>query len=99
MAGTESAVTRASGADSRSPCRVCLLRDMAERADVYGYVLKTRAMLSEKERADDALYERRLALCRACPHLLAATCLKCGCYVEIRAAARRSRCPLTERKW
>ena len=78
-------------------CKICLIRDMAEKADVYEYVKKTRAMLSEADSASDELYEQRLDVCRGCDSLLAGTCQKCGCYVEIRAAARASKCPVN--KW
>ena len=78
-------------------CKLCLIRDMAEKADVYEYVKKTREMLPAGEKAPDELYEERLSLCTKCDSLLAGTCQKCGCYVEIRAASRRSACPA--RKW
>jgi len=78
-------------------CKLCLIRDMAEKADVYSYVLKTRAMLKDGERASDELYEERLGVCTACPSLLAGTCGKCGCYVEIRAASKQAHCPV--KKW
>ena len=80
-------------------CRNCLLRDLAEKADLYAYVQRARGLLGKSEQAPDALYESRLAICRACPNLLAATCRKCGCYVEIRAARKDAHCPLTHRKW
>ena len=78
-------------------CKLCLVRDMAEKADIYEYVKKTRAMLSEKEKASDELYEERLNVCMSCGSLLAGTCAKCGCYVEIRAASASSHCPVS--KW
>ena len=78
-------------------CKLCLIRDMAEKADIYEYVKKTRAMLPEKEKASDELYEERLNVCMACESLLAGTCHKCGCYVEIRAASKSSECPI--KKW
>ena len=78
-------------------CKLCLIRDMAEKADIYEYVKKTRAMLSEKEKASDELYEVRLNVCMACESLLAGTCAKRGCYVEIRAASASSHCPVS--KW
>ena len=75
-------------------CKLCLIRDMAEKADIYEYVKKTRAMLPEGERASDELYEERLGVCMACDSLLSGTCRKCGCYVEIRAASKASGCPV-----
>ena len=70
---------------------------MAEKADIYEYVKKTRAMLPASEKAPDELYEERLNFCLACESLLAGTCLKCGCYVEIRAASKAAHCPIS--KW
>ena len=70
---------------------------MAEKADIYEYVKKTRAMLPDAEKASDELYEERLNVCMACESLLAGTCHKCGCYVEIRAASRASECPI--KRW
>ena len=78
-------------------CKICLIRDMAEKADIYEYVKKTRAMLSDADRAPDELYEERLDGCKECSSLLAGTCLKCGCYVEIRAALKSNGCPI--KKW
>ena len=78
-------------------CKLCLIRDMAEKADIYEYVKKTRAMLPDAEKAPDELYEERLNVCMACESLLAGTCHKCGCYVEIRAASKTSECPI--KRW
>ena len=83
--------------DIGNKCKLCLVRDIAEKADVYEMVKKTRAMLSESEKAPDELYEERLGVCTECPSILAGTCGKCGCYVEIRAAAKASHCPV--KKW
>ena len=78
-------------------CKLCLIRDMAEKADIYEYVKKTRAMLPDAEKAPDELYEERLNVCMDCESLLAGTCHKCGCYVEIRAASKTSECPI--KRW
>ena len=78
-------------------CKICLIRDMAEKTDIYEYVKKTRGMLTEADRASDELYENRLDVCKECDSLLAGTCQKCGCYVEIRAASKSAKCPI--KKW
>jgi hypothetical protein len=78
-------------------CKLCLIRDMAEKADIYEYVKKTRAMLPESEKTSDQLYEERLSVCMSCDSLIAGTCHKCGCYVEIRAASKASECPV--KRW
>ena len=45
----------------------------------------------------DILYARRLDACKGCGFLEAGTCGACGCYVELRAASKRGRCPY--KKW
>lgn len=76
-------------------CKKCLLREIAEadRAMIEKYKMAIKA----GDRADEACYEERLALCKACDMLNAGTCLVCGCYVELRAAAAISACP--RKKW
>ena len=78
-------------------CKRCLLRDMIGLEDVKAQVEKTRSLMSDKERASDEKYEKRLSQCRSCDSLFDATCSKCGCYVEIRALADGARCPA--KKW
>ena len=55
--------------------------------------------MPEDERTPEPLYRLRLKHCLACSHLKDGTCLKCGCYVEARAASRFSRCPDVPPKW
>lgn len=78
-------------------CKRCLLSEIAGKEDVYAHVLRTRELLSPNEKASDALYDKRLGICGECDRLLDATCLKCGCYVEIRALKKDANCPL--KKW
>ena len=75
-------------------CKRCLLRDMqGKEAEYYESVLKYRKTLSKKDGVSDAVYEERLAACLACDALVGGTCKHCGCYVEMRAAAKKMRCP------
>jgi len=53
--------------------------------------------LSEEDRATKEENDKRLSICKDCEKLNAGTCLSCGCYVEIRAAIKKSRCP--NKKW
>ena len=81
---------------NKVPCKKCLLRDIDPnkyKEEIEGYI----KALSPSDRADEALYEKRLATCGACDKLLSGTCLACGCYVEIRAAGKRVACP--KKKW
>ncbi|MBQ3888478.1 MAG: hypothetical protein II738_01900 [Clostridia bacterium] len=80
-------------------CRRCLLLESAE-GDVYREIAARVAALPEAERVPDAVYRERLAACKTCDQLLSGMCLKCGCYVEFRAAFRKRDCPnAADRKW
>ncbi len=76
-------------------CTRCLLRDMID-ADM-GMIEKYKAALKPEDLASDDEYERRLGICQGCEKLNEGTCMSCGCYVELRAAAKISKCPT--RKW
>ncbi len=80
-------------------CRICLIRDMAGKEDILSYIKKTREMLSDEDRVSEKVYEERLDICTSCDNLISATCMKCGCYVEIRALAKNNHCPLKKNKW
>ena len=80
-------------------CKRCLLREAAED-DVYRSVRGRVEMIPAGERTDDLTYRNRLDACRGCDHLISGVCMKCGCYVEFRAAYRRLKCPDAKaRKW
>jgi len=55
--------------------------------------------LSQKQRASDEIYERRLQLCKICDELLNGMCRLCGCFVEARAAKKLARCAKSEEVW
>ncbi|MCR4649860.1 MAG: DUF6171 family protein [Lachnospiraceae bacterium] len=77
-------------------CRRCLISDMGEEAYremIGGHI----DIIKAADRSSDELYNKRLEVCRECEKLNAGTCLSCGCYVEIRAAMKRSGCPA--KKW
>lgn len=77
-------------------CIGCLLWESG-RVDIYESVQTHIGKIPLKDRAEDAEYEKRLSCCRACSHLIGGTCMKCGCYPELRAAFRTQRCPA--KKW
>ncbi|MCI5937703.1 MAG: DUF6171 family protein [Eubacterium sp.] len=76
-------------------CKKCLMREMAE-ADAK-YIEKYKAAIARKDQVSDDAYEERLAICKNCDLLNAGTCGACGCYVELRAAAKVGHCPY--KKW
>lgn len=80
-------------------CKKCLLYESAE-ADILNDIKSKIDKLSEQERADEDLYSYRLSLCQQCDNLISGVCMKCGCYVEFRAAFLKQKCPDSKgRKW
>ncbi len=80
-------------------CRACLLRDTLSEEEYKKTVLRVREGLAPRLRANDALYEKRLALCTACAHLQGGTCMRCGCLVEMRAMRADQHCPPPAKRW
>lgn len=76
-------------------CKKCLLREMAE-ADM-AMITKYKEAIKKSDRVSEEIYEERLSVCKSCEFLNAGTCGACGCYVELRAAARAGKCPY--KKW
>lgn len=80
-------------------CKRCLLREAAE-ADTLKDIKRRIEKLDAKEKADEKLYAQRLDECRSCDNLISGVCMKCGCYVEFRAAFISQKCPdVKNRKW
>ena len=84
--------------DTKKICYKCLLEDLDE-----GKILKTvKEMIDaipEDKRTDPEEYRRRLEICKKCDSLISGTCIKCGCYVELRAAGKNRTCPNTKNMW
>lgn len=80
----------------RKPCTRCLLREADEEA--YQRQLKRYLDLMDPAlKAGREVYESRLAVCKACDYLEAGSCRACGCFVELRAATKKGKCPY--KKW
>ena len=73
-------------------CKRCLLREYDEK-DYKEKIERVLKLMKEKEKVPGELYEKRLQVCGQCEKLAQGTCLSCGCYVELRAAARTGSCP------
>jgi hypothetical protein len=83
-------------ADSKRICRQCdILSKLPE--DVAVYAIKLFELLPETERSDEALMEKRIAVCKECERREGSTCLECGCYIEMRVMKKPERCPV--KKW
>ena len=78
------------------PCRKCLLREMDKNAymeNLYAYIDR----IEGDSKADKAVYEDRLAVCKECKYLNEGLCGAFGCFVELRAVIAVNRCPYV--KW
>ena len=72
---------------------------MAEE-DVLESITTRIDKLKPSEKADNELYTKRLNKCKSCENLISGVCMKCGCYVEFRAAFKKQNCPNTkDRRW
>lgn len=77
-------------------CRRCLTREM-NREEYFKNLHTYIDNLEEDRKAEPVLYETRLRLCKECKWLQEGMCRTCGCFVEMRAAIRKQRCPYE--KW
>ena len=77
---------------SEKVCRKCLLSEM-DQAEYERLIVKGLSGLKESDRLTDKVYNDRLQICRMCDNLISGTCLLCGCYVEIRGALKKGKCP------
>ncbi len=84
--------------NAKKPCVRCLL-EAAGKTDIADSVKAAISRMPDFRKADDETYRKRLDICRECEYLSDGTCLKCGCYVELRAAARDGYCPDVRKKW
>lgn len=83
-------------AEENRVCYRCLIRDISQK-DYEENIEKYVKAISEADRVEKVECDRRLKLCLECDNLNAGTCMKCGCYVEIRAAMSLGHCPM--KKW
>lgn len=77
-------------------CKRCLLLESGKEevlSDIKEHIKK----IKPSEKCGDIDYEKRLAVCSECDFLSGGTCLKCGCYPELRAAFKKQKCPY--KKW
>jgi rubrerythrin len=80
-------------------CKRCLLLESAEK-NTLDDIRQRISKLSNNEKVPDETYINRLEKCKECDDLISGVCMKCGCYVEFRAAFKRQRCPnANDRRW
>lgn len=78
-------------------CKKCLTRELIGQEETYRTLREYIENLDSDIKAEDGLYEERLAICKECEMLLTGMCRSCGCYVEMRAAVKNNYCP--RKKW
>ena len=79
-------------------CRRCM-PDGQTREEFFRDLARYVERIPAEERVDETEYWRRLDKCRSCDQLWQGMCRQCGCYVELRAALKVRRCPMTVPKW
>ena len=82
----------------RKPCIKCLIQEWGDESLVQS-VQAYQSSIAEEERAEDAIYQKRLLLCRECEWLRQGICGKCGCFVEARAYRAKAACPHEHSRW
>lgn len=73
-------------------CKKCLLLQAGENV-TWETVKEYISTLSDELKVDDEVYQNRLDKCMQCDNLISGMCLKCGCYVEVRAVLKDKSCP------
>lgn len=81
----------------KKPCRKCLLAEL-DNEKLLADVRLAISRLGRELKVSDEVYDSRLNICRQCDYLNEGTCNACGCYVELRAAAKTGRCPYSRWK-
>lgn len=82
-----------------SDCKKCLLYESGEKV-TYNEIMQYVLSLDKNELVDEEVYLKRISYCKNCSSLISGMCIKCGCYVEIRARLEDKNCPnVNERKW
>lgn len=67
--------------------------ELLKNAVEYAMSLAQEVCVEQEE------YERRLGLCQACAWLKNGVCMKCGCFVIVRARRKGKACPLYAAQW
>jgi hypothetical protein len=72
---------------------------MESEKPLYRLMREWLDAIPAEDRAAPETYRARLAACRACGELANGLCRQCGCYVELRAAKKKSVCPGAPPRW
>lgn len=78
-------------------CKRCLLLEAGEKKS-FACIKEYISSLDDDLKVSNDVYRKRLEICKTCDHLLSGMCLKCGCYVEVRAILNNKDCPDCDNK-
>lgn len=84
--------------EGKPVCKRCLLLEV-DPEGLYKKVSELIEVMPEDVKTSEAEYARRLDICRSCDCLENGICRECGCFVELRAAAKRNYCPSVYHYW
>ena len=84
--------------DSKPICMRCLLLEI-DPEGLYKKVSELIEAMPEDVKTNADEYSRRLDICRRCECLENGICRECGCFVELRAAAKKNYCPNAYHYW
>lgn len=80
-------------------CKKCLLLEAGEKKS-FDSIQSYIENLDDSLKVNDNIYEQRINQCKNCDNLISGMCLKCGCYVELRARLKDKNCAdFDNRKW
>jgi len=82
----------------KSFCRRCLLSEL-DKTDYFNSIYQYIESLAPEFKTESGEYERRLSICKNCDSLINGMCIKCGCFVEVRAVKAVQHCPNTPTRW
>ena len=73
-------------------CKKCLLLEAGEKV-TYDEIMQYISTLPKDALVSDEVYNARISECKECGNLLSGMCIKCGCYIEVRARLKDTSCP------
>lgn len=79
-------------------CTRCLLEELDDET-IYETVQRTIRSIPAESRTEESKYRMRLEKCKECDKLVQGMCRVCGCFVEVRAAYDKKKCPGIHPMW
>ncbi|MGI6315539.1 MAG: DUF6171 family protein [Christensenellales bacterium] len=90
-------MTRERDVDELRRCRACRLPGAPENFRELEDFMEHSPVYAPEKRAAPAVYLQRVETCLACRDRMGTTCGQCGCYIPLRCALPKNRCPM--KRW